>query len=270
MVLASTDIFRRAITAALLASSLIVISCSKDQPGIAGPAYLYATPGSLTVFAGRETSATVAGGKPPYYILRHAKSPYAHDSLNGNMLTVYGDIPGGTSTVLGDASTPQKTLDVPIIILKSVPALNRRATSGSPGSLIHGAVSLLLVLFIVCGSGALGQQRSKKKKNPQISPAAISFKQNVAPILKTYCLPCHTEDQMNPSELYLDSYENLMKGGKHGRPLVPGNPDSSLIVLKLGPKPPVGDPMPLKRKNPIPGDTLSIIRKWISQGAKNN
>ena len=265
------DMYRRAITAALLASSLLVISCNKNQPEVTGPAYLYATPGSLTVVAGRETSATVAGGQPPYYIVRHAKSPYAHDSLQGNTLTVYGDVPGGTSAVLGDASTPQKTLDVPITIVKPMPELNRPAASGSPGGLIRSALPLLLVLFFVCGSGALGQHRSKKPKNAQKSPAsAVSFKKNITPILKTYCLPCHTEDQMNPSELYLDSYESLMKGGKHGRPLVPGNPDSSLILLKLGPKPPFGDPMPLKRKSPISDDTLAIIRKWISQGAKNN
>ncbi len=264
------DMYRRAKTAALLASSLVVISCNKNQPEITGPTYLYSTPGSLTVVAGREASATVAGGKPPYYILRHAKSPYAHDSLEGNTLTVHGDIPGGTSTVLGDASTPQKTLDVPITIVAPMTELNRPAMSGSPGRLIHGALPLLLVLFL-CGSGAPGQQRPKKpKKEVQRSGAPVSFKKNIIPILKIYCLPCHTEDQMNPSELYLDTYENLVKGGKHGRPLVPGNPDSSLIVLKLGPKPPIGDPMPLKRKSPFPSDTLAVIRKWIGQGAKNN
>ena len=260
---------RRAIAAAFLASSLVVIGCNKNQPEITGPTYLYATPGSLTVVAGRDTSAAVAGGKPPYSILRHAKSPYAHDSLDGNTLIVYGDIPGGTSTVLGDASTPQKTLDVPITIVKPMTELYRPPTSSSPGGLMRSALSLLLVLFF-CGSGAIDQHPSRQRRNVQKSPAAISFKKNITPILKTYCLPCHTEDQMNPSELYLDSYENLLKGGKHGRPLVPGNPDSSLIMLKLGPKPPIGDPMPLKRKIPIPDDTLAIIRKWISQGAKNN
>ena len=56
---------RRAITAAFLASSLVVIGCNKNQPEITGPTYLYATPGSLTVVAGRDTSAAVAGGSAP-------------------------------------------------------------------------------------------------------------------------------------------------------------------------------------------------------------
>jgi hypothetical protein len=40
--------------------------------------------------------------------------------------------------------------------------------------------------------------------------------------------------------------------------------------MKLGPKPPFGDPMPLKRKTPIPQDTIDILKKWIGQGGKNN
>jgi hypothetical protein len=98
----------------------------------------------------------------------------------------------------------------------------------------------------------------------------VSFKKDIFPIMKNYCLPCHTEDQMNPSQLYLDSYENMMAGGKHGKPILPGKADSSIIVQKLSPKPPFGDPMPMKRKTPFPKDTLQIIRQWIEQGAKNN
>jgi len=39
---------------------------------------------------------------------------------------------------------------------------------------------------------------------------------------------------MNPSELYLESYEGLMNGGKHGKAVIPGNADSSLLVLCSG------------------------------------
>ncbi len=107
-------------------------------------------------------------------------------------------------------------------------------------------------------------------KKPAVAAAQVSYKNDVKPILKKYCLPCHTEDEMNPSELYLDTYESMMTGGKHGKPIVPDQADSSLIVQKLGPKPPIGDPMPLKRKTPFPGDTLQVIKTWINQGAKNN
>jgi hypothetical protein len=61
-----------------------------------------------------------------------------------------------------------------------------------------------------------------------------------------------------------------MKGGKHGPPVIPAHADSSLMIMKLSPKPPFGDPMPLKRKTPVPQDTIDILKKWIGQGAKNN
>jgi hypothetical protein len=113
---------------------------------------------------------------------------------------------------------------------------------------------------------------------PEVSPKTttvkavkkLSYKNDIVPIMKIYCLPCHTEDAMNPSNLYLDAYRTMMAGGKHGPAVVPGKPDSSLLVLKISFTPPFGDPMPMKRKVAFPSDTLGILRNWILQGAKNN
>ena len=114
------------------------------------------------------------------------------------------------------------------------------------------------------------QQKTNRKPVPKPAAKVISFKSDVAPLLRKYCLPCHTEDQMNPSELYLDTYENVMASAKHGRSVLPGNADSSLMVRKISLTPPFGDPMPLKRKVPFPDDSLRTLKLWIQQGAKNN
>ena len=113
---------------------------------------------------------------------------------------------------------------------------------------------------------------TQAKRAPKPKPAVkiISFSKDVAPVLKKYCLPCHTEDMMNPSELYLDTYANIIAGGKHGRMFIAGAPDSSLLMQKIAVKPPFGDRMPLKLKTPFPDDTLKILSRWILQGAKNN
>jgi len=126
-------------------------------------------------------------------------------------------------------------------------------------------------MAILCSAAAQSQTKAKKRiREGSKSSRVISYKKDVSPVMKTYCLPCHTEDQMNPSELYLDTYENLIKGGKHGKSIVTAKPDSSILIMKLGPKPPFGDPMPLKRKNPVPQDTIELLKKWIGQGGKNN
>ena len=136
-------------------------------------------------------------------------------------------------------------------------------------------VSILLMAFIPQqeGKDSTKTQTTNKVKvtaAKKTKVAQLSYKTDIAPLFKKYCLPCHTEDMMNPSELYLDSYDNIMVGGKHGKILVAGKPDSSNIIKKLSGKPPFGDPMPLKRKTPFPADTLKMFRAWIEQGAKNN
>jgi hypothetical protein len=132
-------------------------------------------------------------------------------------------------------------------------------------------LAIPLLLGLLPGSGKDQQKKGTKPTSGKDSLSSmVTFKGDVTPVFKTYCLPCHTEDQMNPSELYLDSYEGLMEGGKHGSPVVPGKADSSLLILKLHAPPPFGDRMPLKSKDPLPADSIDILRKWIDQGAKDN
>lgn len=127
-------------------------------------------------------------------------------------------------------------------------------------------IVLLTIVCLVLMAFGVKQQKKSSKTKP---PAKVSFKKNVFPIIKQNCLPCHTEDEMNASELFMESYADMMKGGKHGSPVVPGKADSSLIIKKLT-NPPFGDPMPMKRKTPLSADTIEVIKKWINQGAKNN
>lgn len=129
--------------------------------------------------------------------------------------------------------------------------------------------SVLVWIFLAAWVSVAGGADGKK---------GISFKSDVVPVIKRYCLPCHAEDQFNPSELSLDSYELLMSGGKHGAPVVAGKPKESILMKKLTGKPPFGDPMPLdpKKKKGEPqtrrltDQEIQILAQWIAEGAKNN
>ena len=137
------------------------------------------------------------------------------------------------------------------------------------GLLMRRSVPFFVVIvFVSLCFTAFEWQKGKKGKTK--SSTTVSFKKDIFPIIKKNCLPCHTEDQMNPSELYLETCADLMKGGKHGIPIIPGKADSSMLIKKLLPPPPFGDPMPLKRKTPLSADTVEVIKKWINQGAKDN
>jgi hypothetical protein len=107
---------------------------------------------------------------------------------------------------------------------------------------------------------------------------SVSFKDDVFPVIKKHCLPCHSEDNFNPSELSLDSYDLMMQGGKNGTLIVAGKAKESLLTKKLREAPPFGERMPLNKKQVISEGKakylsdaeLKIITEWITQGAKNN
>ena len=51
--------------------------------------------------------------------------------------------------------------------------------------------------------------------------------------------------------------------------VVPGSPDQSLLVEKIGGNPSCGDPMP-PTGNFLPDDQQKLIKDWISAGANND
>ena len=134
------------------------------------------------------------------------------------------------------------------------------------------ALMLLFILPILAQQDNSKSATKKKKKSEPVKSKVVlvSFKNDVFPIIKKNCLPCHAEEQMNKSELNLDSYDLLIAGGEHGSPVRSGKADSSIIIQKLGPNPPFGKPMPLKAKEPLSNQDVKVITDWINQGAKKN
>jgi hypothetical protein len=57
------------------------------------------------------------------------------------------------------------------------------------------------------------------------------FEKHVRPVLAQNCFACHTNSKM--AGLRLDSREDILKGGKSGPAIVPGDPDKSLLVAAV-------------------------------------
>jgi hypothetical protein len=134
----------------------------------------------------------------------------------------------------------------------------------------------ILVITVCLGSACAEEKDSKKGERKNSDP--VSFAKMVFPIIKKNCLPCHAEENFNPSELSLDSYDQLIAGGKHGVPVVPGKSKESILFQKLGSTPPFGDPMPLDpkkkkgetSKKSLTADEIKTIADWIDHGAKKD
>ena len=128
------------------------------------------------------------------------------------------------------------------------------------------SVLLVPVVMLVSRVGTAGDKET------------VSFKADVYPLIQKYCLPCHAEENFNPSELSMDTYDMLMAGGQSGAPIVKGKSAESLMIKKLGLKPPDGERMPLNSKKKIKEGKavwmedaeIKTIATWIDQGAKDN
>ena len=132
--------------------------------------------------------------------------------------------------------------------------------------------SLFVLLILFTGLVIGRSQTSTQDTGATKPPRELSYSKDVAPILEKFCASCHNEDDQHPSDLYMDSYETLMKGGKHGKAILPGNSKESLIPQKMSDNPPFGKEMPPPGKNrkvPTP-EQIETMRLWIDQGAKNN
>ena len=119
-------------------------------------------------------------------------------------------------------------------------------------------VTVLVVAVFVLFALADTLAQSKKE---------LVFTKDVAPIIKSYCIPCHLEENENPSGLALDNYELLMKGGNHGNTVVAGKPQESYLYLKILPNPPFGKQM-ARNKRKLTEEEKKTIHDWIAQGAK--
>ena len=99
------------------------------------------------------------------------------------------------------------------------------------------------------------------------SKKELTYTKDIAPIIKSYCIPCHLEENENPSGLALDDYERTLKGGNHGNTVVPRKPQESNLYLKILPNPPFGKQMS-RNKRKLTEEETKTIYDWIAQGAK--
>jgi hypothetical protein len=77
---------------------------------------------------------------------------------------------------------------------------------------------------------------------------------------------CHGESQAKGG-LRMDSYDSLMKGGKDGPVIVAGQPDKSLLLLRVTLPTDHKQFMPAEGKPPLQTEQIAWIKAWVQQGA---
>ncbi|HTV31247.1 MAG TPA: c-type cytochrome domain-containing protein [Xanthobacteraceae bacterium] len=99
--------------------------------------------------------------------------------------------------------------------------------------------------------------------------AQMSYAEDIAPIFRGWCVSCHQPGGQgyNASGLDLTSYDGVLKGTKFGPMVIPGDPDSSNLIVLIDGRAKIQ--MPYGHK-PLPSCLRQNIWTWIFQGAKNN
>ncbi len=98
-------------------------------------------------------------------------------------------------------------------------------------------------------------------------PSAGSFyARHIDPVFATNCVACHGESKVKGG-LRLDSYDALMKGGKDGAVIAPGQSLKSLLLVRVTLPPDHKQFMPAEGKPPLTPEEINWLRTWIQQGA---
>lgn len=97
----------------------------------------------------------------------------------------------------------------------------------------------------------------------------VRFGRDVLPILSANCFSCHGPDEgARQSGLRLDIEAEAKARRPRGFPIVPGQPEQSLMMVRLkSANPNVVMPPPSSHRHVTP-DQIEIIRRWIAEGAK--
>jgi WD40 repeat protein len=101
--------------------------------------------------------------------------------------------------------------------------------------------------------------------NPAFSAEPVSYFRDVRPLLMANCNACHKPDKMK-AELDMTTYTSLMKGGKHGKVVEPGDPDNSDLIDQI-----TGDePSMPKDADPLKAHQIELLTRWVKEGAHDD
>lgn len=100
---------------------------------------------------------------------------------------------------------------------------------------------------------------------------AISFANDVAPILERRCLECHGQRQPGGEEpkggLSLTTRRAALAGGDSGAAIVPGKSAASPLIEQITPTATARAEMP-KRREPLTKAQVAALTRWINEGAE--
>jgi hypothetical protein len=152
------------------------------------------------------------------------------------------------------------------------------------------AATLIATVAVVCFTGYRGGQLSQGESHltefmpePLSKLLGVSAKEDtpsnssnggpstfygarIQPVFNQHCITCHGRTK-HKANLRLDSYEALMRGGKHGSVVKAGDVKGSELLRRITLSPSDEDFMPSENRRPVAANNIRRIQQWIAAGA---
>ena len=127
---------------------------------------------------------------------------------------------------------------------------------------MHGPIGTKLALAIAIAMAFAGCGRQERQ---------VKFASDVKPVLDRACVECHEDGKAGyeASGLSVATYDALMNGTRFGPVVLPGDPESSVLVQLIEGRADPSIKMPHGSESLYEGE-IETIRLWVSQGAPNN
>jgi hypothetical protein len=120
----------------------------------------------------------------------------------------------------------------------------------------------LLVLIAACS------RADDKTPDKSAKPEHLEFfEKKIRPVLVDHCYKCHSvESGKSKGGLFVDSKEGLLKGGTSGPAVIPGDPESSLLLKAIRH---TDDELEMPPKEKLSAVVVSDFETWIKLGASD-
>lgn len=111
------------------------------------------------------------------------------------------------------------------------------------------------------------------KKSVILKPADTSslaiYAGLVEPVLSKKCMQCHNEKKKK-GDFQMHNFEALMKGGKNGKEIIPGDLNHSELIKRIMLNKEDDKHMPPKGKTQFTNNELDLLNWWVLHGVSNS
>ncbi len=129
--------------------------------------------------------------------------------------------------------------------------------------------SLVVAMLLGTVGLGLGLNRGVRVVGAEENAGTAAFyTEQVQPILAKNCYTCHG-GMNHRGGFNMQTKAGMLKGGKDGVAVVPGDPAKSLLVMLMRHEGPADDPMPMPpppRPKVSDGD-IAVVERWVKAGA---